>query len=153
MEDGARRWESTSRSCYNVTDDGRWTQYVFGDEPLVHPSMIEAALRPMRKDRSVVCVNLTAPILSKKELEDPNTIKVVMDQDGDALYMSRSAIPNSLHGSTKAAGLWKQVCIIPFRKSALIRYTKLRPTPLETAESIDMMRFIENKILTISNYN
>lgn len=117
-----------------------------GDEPLVHPNMIEASLQPMRKDSSVACVNLAAPILSKKEHDDPNTIKVVSDRDGDALYMSRAPIPNSLHGSTKAAGLWKQVCIIPFRKSALERYTRLHPTPLEIAESIDMMRFIENKI-------
>ncbi len=117
-----------------------------GDEPLVHPNMIEASLKPMRKDRSIACVNLAAPILSQKEHEDPNTIKVVTDLDGDALYMSRSAIPSSLHGSTKKSGLWKQVCVIPFRKAALVRYTKLRPTPLEISESIDMMRFIENKI-------
>src|SRR5688572_19921173 len=67
---------------------------VQGDEPMIHPEMIDLAVGPMRNDPEVLCTNLAAPILSVEEYNDPNTIKVVMGKNGDALYFSRSPIPN-----------------------------------------------------------
>jgi 3-deoxy-manno-octulosonate cytidylyltransferase (CMP-KDO synthetase) len=70
---------------------------VQGDEPMTYPEMIAESLEPFLKgNEEAACVNLTARIKSQKEFEDPNTIKVVMDQDGFALYMSREPIP-TLH--------------------------------------------------------
>lgn len=117
---------------------------VQGDEPMIRPEMIELAIEPLRRDPNVLCVNLAAPILSESEFSDPNTIKVVMDSDGDALYFSREAIPNRQRRSFGESPSHKQVCIIPFRRDFLLRFARLSPTPLEAAESIDMLRALEH---------
>jgi 3-deoxy-manno-octulosonate cytidylyltransferase (CMP-KDO synthetase) len=116
-----------------------------GDEPMTYPEMIEEALAPfLRGDEAVDCVNLTAKIKTKKEFEDPNTIKVVMDRDGYAIYMSREPIPTLHLQDFDQIPAFKQVCVIPFSAAALREFNQLKPTPLEVAESIDMMRFIEH---------
>lgn len=112
-----------------------------GDEPMITPGMIEAALKPLQQDSSVGCVNLVRRILTAEEYLDRNTIKVVMDARGDALYFSRSPIPSS--DFVSAIPIFKQVCVIPFRRDFLRKYASLLPTPLEQAESIDMLRVIE----------
>ena len=117
---------------------------VQGDEPMVHPEMISEAVAPMRGDGTVQCVNLTKRITSEEEFLNPNTIKVVMALDGRALYMSRQPIPDRPKNDFSAIRAYKQVCIMPFRRGALERFATLPPTPLEVAESIDMMRFPEN---------
>jgi 3-deoxy-manno-octulosonate cytidylyltransferase (CMP-KDO synthetase) len=118
---------------------------VQGDEPMTHPQMIEDSLTPfLSADEQVACVNLTARITSQAEFEDRNTIKVVMDADGFALYMSREPIPTLHLQEFDQIPAFKQVCIIPFTAVALQEFSELDPTPLEVAESIDMMRFIEH---------
>ncbi len=117
---------------------------VQGDEPMTHPDMIDAAVGPFLKGDDVACVNLTRRIESEKDFLNPNTIKVVMDGNSDALFMSRQPIPSCPKGDFSAITAYKQVCIIPFRIDSLFRYSELAPTPLEIAESIDMMRFIEH---------
>lgn len=115
---------------------------VQGDEPMITPEMIEAALRPIQSDPSIGCVNLVSRIGSEAEFVDRNTIKVVGDLNGDALYFSRSPIPKVRFEKTTAK-LLKQVCVIPFRRESLQEFARLPPTPLEVAESIDMLRFLE----------
>jgi 3-deoxy-manno-octulosonate cytidylyltransferase (CMP-KDO synthetase) len=118
---------------------------VQGDEPMTYPEMIDESLAPfISADKEVACVNLTARIKSQKEFEDPNSIKVVMDRDGYALYMSREPIPTLHLQDFDRIPAFKQVCIIPFTAAALQEFIRLDPTPLEVAESIDMMRFIEH---------
>ena len=116
-----------------------------GDEPMTYPEMIAESLAPFLQDHQpVACVNLTAKIKNQKEFEDRNTIKVVMDNQGYALYMSREPIPTQHLQVFNQIPTYKQVCVIPFTAAALQEFTRLDPTPLEVAESIDMMRFIEH---------
>jgi len=115
---------------------------VQGDEPMTMPGMIDAAVTPMLDDPSIACVNLARRITTEAEWTDPNTIKVVTDLRGNALYFSRQPIP-SLRRFGEVP-VYKQVCVIPFRRAALFEYAALAPTPLELAESIDMMRFLEH---------
>jgi D-3-phosphoglycerate dehydrogenase len=143
-----------------------------GDEPLVTPAMIEASVAPMLADPSVACVNLARRIGSLEEYLDRNTIKVVTDARGDALYFSRAPIPSadftrnsssdftrdlsgdSACGTSASSGagvsslagvpVFKQVCVIPFRRECLREFARLPPTPLERAESIDMLRLVEH---------
>ena len=68
---------------------------VQGDEPMTHPEMIDAAVEPFRHDPQLGCVNLVRGIDNEADLHDFNTIKVVMSQRGDALYMSRQPIPTA----------------------------------------------------------
>jgi 3-deoxy-manno-octulosonate cytidylyltransferase (CMP-KDO synthetase) len=113
-----------------------------GDEPMVIPNMIELAVQPIREQKDISVVNLMSPIMTAQEYEDPNTIKVVVDQNNYALYFSREPIPSRKKGAT-GIPMFKQVCIIPFRRSFLIKYSRLEPTPLEKIESIDMLRVLE----------
>ena len=113
-----------------------------GDEPMVHPEMIKEVLQPMLNDSSVLVSNLLGKISSEEEFEDPNCIKVVCDLQGDALYFSREPIPTRTRTSNIPMG--KQICIIPFRRDFLEEYTQMKPTPLEVAESIDMLRVLEH---------
>lgn len=115
-----------------------------GDEPATHPEMIDLALVPFKQDTEVGCVNLTKRIEEEADFLNPDTIKIVMDNENNALYMSRQAIPSVSNISFAKLDCFKQVCIIPFTREYLMRYTELKPTPLEIAESIDMMRFIEH---------
>ena len=118
---------------------------VQGDEPMTHPQMIDESLTPFLNGvEQVACVNLTAKITSQTEFEDRNTIKVVMDANGFALYMSREPIPTLHQQDFDQISAFKQVCVIPFTAAALQDFIQLTPTPLEVAESIDMMRFIEH---------
>jgi 3-deoxy-manno-octulosonate cytidylyltransferase (CMP-KDO synthetase) len=114
-----------------------------GDEPLVFPDMIDAAIKPLLEDASIVCSNLMAEIKSDKDFNDPNEVKVVVDQQNFALYFSREAIP-STKKSIKYFKKFKQVCIMPFTKKFLFTYSALSPTPLEEIESVDMMRILEH---------
>jgi 3-deoxy-manno-octulosonate cytidylyltransferase (CMP-KDO synthetase) len=115
---------------------------VQGDEPLTHPGMIAEAVQPLLDDPSVLVTNLLGRIGSVEEFEDRNCIKVVCAADGSALYFSREPIPTRARSHDIPMG--KQVCIIPFRRQFLLDYLKMPPTPLEIAESVDMMRILEH---------
>ncbi len=119
---------------------------VQGDEPMTHPEMIAQALQPLRTEDGVECVNLSRRIDSEDDFLSPDTIKVVIDAAGDALYMSRQPIPTREKLAFGDLTAFKQVCVIPFTRACLARYARLEPTPLEIAESIDMLRLIENGI-------
>jgi 3-deoxy-manno-octulosonate cytidylyltransferase (CMP-KDO synthetase) len=116
---------------------------VQGDEPMVTPEIIEAAVNPMLGDPSIQVVNLMAPIRSVEEFEDSNEVKVVVDLNSCALYFSREPIPSRRKG-VKDVPMLKQVCIIPFRRDYLLKFNSLPETPLERIESVDMMRVIEH---------
>ena len=117
---------------------------VQGDEPMVVPQMIDLAIGPMLEDPAVNCVNLAKRIQSEEEYRDPNTIKVVMDRRGDAMYFSREPVPTYRILSFDQIPVFKQVCIIPYRRDCLLKYLRLEPTPLEQAESVDMLRLLEH---------
>ncbi len=114
---------------------------VQGDEPLIVPEMIDEAVTPMIEDNDINVVNLLGKIENEEEFEDRNCIKVVCDLDMNALYFSREPIPTRT--KSKNIPMGKQVCVIPFRRDYLIKYTQLKPTPLEIVESVDMMRVLE----------
>lgn len=116
---------------------------VQGDEPMVTPDMIDAAIKPMLDDPSINVVNLMADMSSVEEFEDPNEVKVVVDHNSDALYFSREPIPSRKKGSL-VVPMRKQVCIIPFRREYLLRFNALPESPLEIYESVDMMRVLEH---------
>ena len=116
---------------------------VQGDEPMTTPEMVSAALAPF-KDEDVSCVNLTARIGAEAEFHDPNTVKVTKDLGGRALFFSREPIPTTHGGAVAHVEAWKQLGIISFTRDALAEFAALAPTPLEIAESIDMLRFLEH---------
>ena len=125
-------------------DDIRYDIVVMvqGDEPMTHPDMIKEAVTPMLDDTGIKVVNLIAQIKTIEEFEDRNCIKVVTDLEGNAIYFSREPIPT--RQNQQDVPKQKQVCIIPFTREFLLEYIELEPTPLEIAESVDMMRVLEH---------
>lgn len=115
---------------------------VQGDEPMTHPDMITEAVTPMLEDPSIKITNLLGTIDTIEEFEDRNCIKVVCDLKSDAICFSREPIPT--RSKIGKVPMFKQVCIIPFTRDFLFEYTRLAPTPLEVAESVDMMRVLEH---------
>ena len=110
---------------------------VQGDEPMTHPDMIDTAVAPFNNDPKLGCVNLVRKIDNEADYMDFNTIKVVMNQRNEALYMSRRPIPSLAKSGFAGTAAHKQVCIIPFRRETLFQYTRLAPT-------VDMMRLLEH---------
>ncbi len=126
---------------------------VQGDEPLVHPGMVELALKPIRDDPSVQLVTLVAQA-NEEEWKDPNEVKVVTDERGAILFMSRSPIPSNTRN--RVGPRLKQVAIMPFRKKFLLDFQEMTPMPLEVAESVELLRAVEHgvRVMTaISTYN
>ena len=117
---------------------------VQGDEPMITPLMVDAAVAPMVQDSSIYCVNLAKRIETEEEYRDPNTIKMVMDRRGDALYFSREPVPSHRTLGFGNIPVFKQICIIPFTREFLLKYAALEPTALEQAESVDMLRVLEH---------
>ena len=115
---------------------------VQGDEPMIHPDMITESILPMINDSKILVANLLADINSIEEFNDKNCIKVVCDLESNAMYFSREPIPTI--GKTGNGQMKKQVCVIPFTRSFLLEYTQMTPTPLEVAESVDMLRVLEH---------
>jgi 3-deoxy-manno-octulosonate cytidylyltransferase (CMP-KDO synthetase) len=112
-----------------------------GDEPMVRPEMLEDLVAPLFADRTLLCTNLMLPI-GDDDARDPDQVKVVCDARGDALYMSREPLPTFRY---KAPGpRWRQLGLIAFRREFLVRLMALPSTPLERAESVDMLRALEH---------
>jgi 3-deoxy-manno-octulosonate cytidylyltransferase (CMP-KDO synthetase) len=114
-----------------------------GDEPMLVPEMINAAIQPLLEDHEIDVVNLMATIKSEKEWKDANEVKVVVDKNSNALYFSREPIPSNQKYDGKITA-YKQVCIIPFKREGLKKYLSLDETPLEKIESVDMNRILEH---------
>ena len=113
-----------------------------GDEPMTCSEMIEESVSPLLADPTVKVTNLLGKIESTEEFEDRNCIKVVCDLASNAIYFSREPIPT--RSRSKEVPMGKQVCVISFTRNFLLEYITMPPTPLEIAESVDMMRVLEN---------
>ena len=126
---------------------------VQGDEPLLLPEVVEDAVKPLVERDDVLCTCIVYPITDLSELPDVNVVKVVLDQSNWIMYFSRSPIP---HFKTNGNyPLYKQSGVMAFQKEFLHQYSRLTPTPLEKAESVDMLRVLEHgyKLLGVVNPN
>ncbi|MBR4267392.1 MAG: 3-deoxy-manno-octulosonate cytidylyltransferase [Bacteroidales bacterium] len=112
------------------------------DEPMVTPDMIGRAISPLVMDKSLKMTTLMAEITSDEIFNDRNEIKVVADTQNNAMYLSREPIPTSSKNVTFPR--MKLVGIDVFRRDFLNQFNMMIPTPLEVAESIDLIRIIEN---------
>jgi 3-deoxy-manno-octulosonate cytidylyltransferase (CMP-KDO synthetase) len=126
---------------------------VQGDEPLIAPSMIDEVIRPLAEDDSIVMGTLKTRIRTLHDFLSPNVVKVITDQDGFALYFSRSPLPNfrdkwnDLKDEAFASGkllCYKHVGIYVYRRDFLRKFAQMRPTFLETAEKLEQLRALEN---------
>ena len=116
---------------------------VQGDEPLIDPAMISSVVQPFREDTSVLMTTARRALTDPDDLLNPHVVKVVTDVRGDALYFSRSPIPNG-PASLRAAAAFVHVGLYAFRREFLLRFAALPQTPLEVAESLEQLRALEH---------
>jgi 3-deoxy-manno-octulosonate cytidylyltransferase (CMP-KDO synthetase) len=109
-----------------------------GDEPLIDPTAIDAAVLALTSDSDVPMATLSKRIEDPSEVENPNVVKVVSDLRGNAIYFSRCAIP---HGG---AVHYKHIGLYVFRRDFLLAYSGLPVGPLEQAERLEQLRALEN---------
>jgi 3-deoxy-D-manno-octulosonate 8-phosphate phosphatase (KDO 8-P phosphatase) len=113
---------------------------VQGDEPLIRPDDIETLISGMRAVPGAQIGTLCHRI-SGQEAADPNTVKAVLSDAGDALYFSRSVIP---YARDAVPGLiyMKHIGIYAYRREAIVRYAEMKPSALEEAEKLEQLRLL-----------
>lgn len=115
---------------------------VQGDEPLIEPDNIELVRKGVVEDDNADISTLVREITDEDEVNNPNLVKCVFDNNGYAMYFSRSKIPYERNqGKTKFYG---HLGIYGYKKEALFKMTKLAQTPCEMAESLEQLRALQN---------
>ncbi len=118
---------------------------VQGDEPLIDPNTIDAAIRALLDDASLPMATVRRLIADRAFVDDPNVVKVVCDIRGRAIYFSRHAIPYVRDAVERAAAChWQHIGLYAYRRDFLLRYAKLPQTPLEKLENLEQLRVLEN---------
>jgi 3-deoxy-manno-octulosonate cytidylyltransferase (CMP-KDO synthetase) len=117
---------------------------VQGDEPLVAPEEVDAAIQPLLDDPTLEVTTLAAPIASSEALQDPHVVKVVTDTIGNALYFSRAPIPYPLAGGETDTPALRHVGLYAYRRAFLLEFSTWQPTPLERRERLEQLRVLEH---------
>ncbi len=113
-----------------------------GDEPLISPEAIDAAILGLLDAPDVEMGTLKKRITDPEEIFSPNVVKVVTGRQGNALYFSRAPIPHVRDSGP--AEHWKHVGLYVYRREFLLSYSQLPVGPLERAESLEQLRALEN---------
>jgi 3-deoxy-manno-octulosonate cytidylyltransferase (CMP-KDO synthetase) len=114
-----------------------------GDEPLIEPAAIDAAILPLAHDPGIVMGTLKKAIEDPREVTDPNVVKVVTDRNGDAIYFSRCPIPYERDQAGPGTH-FKHIGLYVYRRDFLLGYSALPVGPLEQAERLEQLRALEN---------
>lgn len=117
---------------------------VQGDEPFVKREPLEKLLQVF-DDAAVQVASLMQVLKDPKLIADPNYVKVAVDKNMNSLMFSRSVIPYR-RDTTVSPVYYEHIGVYAFRKQALINFTNWEMTPLEAAEKIECLRYLENGI-------
>ena len=115
---------------------------VQGDEPLLDPASVDAAVAACLDDPEVSISTLRTP-LADVDADNPNVVKVVINLKGDALYFTRSSVPFVRPGQPPVQA-WRHLGLYVYRRSTLLALSRLQPTPLEQAEGLEQLRALEH---------
>ena len=115
-----------------------------GDEPLIHPTMIDGIARCLLDDNSISMATIIKAIDEPEIINDPNVVKVVMDKNNFALYFSRSAIPHHAKNSEITTPVYfKHIGLYGYTKDFLFIYKNLPASYLEKVERLEQLRVLE----------
>ena len=116
---------------------------VQGDEPFLKTEPLKQLISVFETDdkKEISLASLKIHLTEKQEIESPNNVKVITDKDGFALYFSRSVIPYPRE--EKGIKYFKHIGVYAFRREALLNFAKLPMKPLEIAEKIECLRYLE----------
>lgn len=115
---------------------------VQGDEPMIPPEVIDRLAQAFEGNEELNMATLKT-VMEEADYNNPSAVKVVTDQNGYALYFSRSLLP---YPRNKPADfkVYKHVGIYAYRRSFLLSYAAYEPTPLEQIEGLEQLRVLEN---------
>jgi 3-deoxy-manno-octulosonate cytidylyltransferase (CMP-KDO synthetase) len=117
---------------------------VQGDEPFVDKDSLKSLIEIFKDDpnQEIALASLMTGLNGNKEIKNPSNVKVIVDLKNFALYFSRSVIPYD-RDSDLFNNYYKHIGVYAFRKSALLEFSQQKITPLEAAEKIECIRFLE----------
>ena len=132
-----------------------------GDEPLVHPDQLDQIADFLLAHQAVPMATVMTRLIRPEDLASPHVVKVVVDQDGYALYFSRSPIPfireeDARHGAKSCESLvtsheppnqsvhWKHLGLYGYQRHFLLQFPHWMPTPLERLEQLEQLRALEH---------
>ncbi len=113
-----------------------------GDEPLIEISMINSLIEAFKKEPSLIMGTLKHKLHTMNEIENPNVVKVVTDKNDYAIYFSRSIIPYPRN--LNICNYYKHIGIYGYKSTFVKEYSELEKTPLESSESLEQLRVLEN---------
>lgn len=113
-----------------------------GDEPLIEPESIDAVAKHVKEDNRADISTLIRKLTNDEEINNPNLVKCVIDNEGFALYFSRSKIPYERNANE--FDFYGHLGIYGYKREALLKMTSLPQTPLERTESLEQLRALEN---------
>jgi 3-deoxy-manno-octulosonate cytidylyltransferase (CMP-KDO synthetase) len=124
-------------------EDAELVVNIQGDEPLIDPAAIDAAILPLAHDPEIVMGTLKKAIEDPREITDANVVKVVTDRNGDAIYFSRCPIPYE-RDQARPGIHFKHIGLYVYRRDFLLGFSALPVGPLEQAERLEQLRALEN---------
>ncbi len=144
----------TSENCINGTEriveavkmnpflqESKIIVNIQGDHPTINPKTIDAIVDLLKSDDQAYIATAVCPI-SYREAIFPDKVKCVFDQNNNALYFSRSAIP---HSKTKETQVYHyHIGIYVYKTEFLMNYHNLKKSPLQEAEDLEQLKFLEN---------
>lgn len=117
---------------------------VQGDTPFVKKEPLEKLLAQF-DDEAVQVASMMQVLTKPEEIEDPNFVKVAVDKNMNSLFFSRSVIPYP-RDKNYPTTYYEHIGVYAFRKQALLNFTQWPVTPLEAAEKIECLRYLENGV-------
>ena len=117
---------------------------VQGDTPFVKKEPLQKLLQQF-DDATVQVASMMQVLTKQEEIDDPNFVKVVVDKNRNALFFSRSVIPYP-RDKDYPTTYYEHIGVYAFRKQALMNFTQWPVTPMEAAEKIECLRYLENGI-------
>lgn len=135
----------TDRICEVINPlDVKIVINIQGDEPLIHPTMIDAVARALLEDSSISMATVMKNIEDEQVINDPNVVKVVIDKNNFALYFSRSPIPfHAKESDIRLPVYFKHIGLYGYTKDFLFIYKNLPVSYLERVERLEQLRVLE----------
>ena len=125
--------------------DGQVFVNVQGDEPLLNPEVIDAAIAALLEEPAASIATVATPIKLPADIMDPNVVKTVLDFEDHALYFSRAPIPWVRDtGNNMEVRHLKHLGLYAFQREALLEYPTLPQGTLEKIEQLEQLRWLEN---------
>jgi len=124
--------------------DSRIIVNLQGDEPMMPPACLDQVAALAARFPDADAATLHCALDDPQQASDPNIVKVVIDAKGRALLFSRARIPHYRGGDFPASAPWQRhIGLYAYRAGSLKRFASSPPTPLETAESLEQLRYLE----------